>query len=117
MVGLKAPGVRQLRHTEQVDLVPDDQGGPRLREGREVTTNRSTFMPQRFGTTIAANRARLDAVEQLAQIHRWDPRTSDEETFSALTDLQRAGKIRYFGSSTSRPTGAVCCESEAKSRL
>jgi aryl-alcohol dehydrogenase-like predicted oxidoreductase len=28
------------------------------------------------------------------------PATSDEETLSALTDLQRAGKIRYFGSST-----------------
>ncbi|MET8032474.1 aldo/keto reductase [Streptomyces sp. NPDC005345] len=36
----------------------------------------------------------------LYQIHRWDPETSDEETLSALTDLQRAGKIRYFGSST-----------------
>ena len=36
----------------------------------------------------------------LYQIHRWDPATSDEETLSALTDLQRAGKIRYFGSST-----------------
>ncbi len=36
----------------------------------------------------------------LYQIHRWDPRTSDEETLAALTDLQRAGKIRYFGSST-----------------
>ncbi|MVN88250.1 aldo/keto reductase [Deinococcus sp. HMF7620] len=36
----------------------------------------------------------------LFQIHRWDPRTSDEETLAALTDLQRAGKIRYFGSST-----------------
>ncbi|NUU24265.1 MAG: aldo/keto reductase [Streptomycetaceae bacterium] len=36
----------------------------------------------------------------LYQIHRWDPRTADEETLSALTDLQRAGKIRYFGSST-----------------
>ncbi|MFF9047735.1 aldo/keto reductase [Streptomyces parvulus] len=36
----------------------------------------------------------------LYQIHRWDPDTSDEETLSALTDLQRAGKIRYFGSST-----------------
>ncbi|MGW3247319.1 aldo/keto reductase [Streptomyces sp. NPDC001070] len=36
----------------------------------------------------------------LYQIHRWDPRTSDEETLSALTDLQRAGKIRYFGTST-----------------
>jgi aryl-alcohol dehydrogenase-like predicted oxidoreductase len=36
----------------------------------------------------------------LYQIHRWDPNTSDEQTLSALTDLQRAGKIRYFGSST-----------------
>jgi aryl-alcohol dehydrogenase-like predicted oxidoreductase len=36
----------------------------------------------------------------LYQMHRWDPRTSDEETLSALTDLQTAGKIRYFGSST-----------------
>ncbi|MFG3057700.1 aldo/keto reductase [Streptomyces sp. NPDC048231] len=36
----------------------------------------------------------------LYQIHRWDPTTGDEETLSALTDLQRAGKIRYFGSST-----------------
>lgn len=36
----------------------------------------------------------------LYQMHRWDPSTSDEETLSALTDLQRAGKIRYFGSST-----------------
>jgi aryl-alcohol dehydrogenase-like predicted oxidoreductase len=36
----------------------------------------------------------------LYQIHRWDPNTSDEETLSALSDLQRAGKIRYFGSST-----------------
>ncbi|MFE1251895.1 aldo/keto reductase [Streptomyces sp. NPDC058735] len=36
----------------------------------------------------------------LYQVHRWDPRTGDEETLSALTDLQRAGKIRHFGSST-----------------
>ncbi|MFI5605750.1 aldo/keto reductase [Amycolatopsis sp. NPDC051903] len=36
----------------------------------------------------------------LYQMHRWDPTTSDEETLSALTDLQRAGKIRYFGAST-----------------
>jgi aryl-alcohol dehydrogenase-like predicted oxidoreductase len=35
----------------------------------------------------------------LYQVHRWDPTTTDEETLSALTDLQRAGKIRYFGSS------------------
>lgn len=44
-------------------------------------------------------RLAVDHVD-LYQIHRWDPNTSDEETLSALTDLQRAGKIRYFGSST-----------------
>jgi len=36
----------------------------------------------------------------LYQIHRPDPTVDTEETLSALTDLQRAGKIRYFGSST-----------------
>ncbi|MDF2977680.1 MAG: aldo/keto reductase [Actinomycetospora sp.] len=36
----------------------------------------------------------------LYQMHRWDPTTDDEETLAALTDLQQAGKIRYFGSST-----------------
>ena len=36
----------------------------------------------------------------LYQIHRWDPETDHDETLGALTDLQRAGKIRYFGSST-----------------
>jgi aryl-alcohol dehydrogenase-like predicted oxidoreductase len=39
-----------------------------IREGQEVATNRSTFMPQRFDTTIPSNRARLDAVEQLAKV-------------------------------------------------
>jgi aryl-alcohol dehydrogenase-like predicted oxidoreductase len=36
----------------------------------------------------------------LYQVHRPDPATDVEETLSALTDLQRAGTIRYFGSST-----------------
>lgn len=36
----------------------------------------------------------------LYQIHRPDWDTDLEETLGALTDLQRAGKIRYFGSST-----------------
>ena len=39
-----------------------------IRAGREITTSRSTFMPQRFDTTIPVNRARLDAVEQLAKV-------------------------------------------------
>jgi aryl-alcohol dehydrogenase-like predicted oxidoreductase len=36
----------------------------------------------------------------LYQIHRPSPDTDVEETLDALTDLRRAGKIRYFGSST-----------------
>lgn len=36
----------------------------------------------------------------LYQVHRPDRGTDDEETIAALTDLQRAGKIRAFGSST-----------------
>jgi aryl-alcohol dehydrogenase-like predicted oxidoreductase len=36
----------------------------------------------------------------LYQIHRPEAETDVEETLSALTDLQRQGKIRYFGSST-----------------
>jgi aryl-alcohol dehydrogenase-like predicted oxidoreductase len=36
----------------------------------------------------------------LYQVHRPDPDTNVEETLSALSDLQREGKIRAFGSST-----------------
>ena len=36
----------------------------------------------------------------LYQMHRPDPGTDVEETLAALTDLQRQGKIRVFGSST-----------------
>jgi aryl-alcohol dehydrogenase-like predicted oxidoreductase len=36
----------------------------------------------------------------LYQIHRPDPATAIDETLGALTDLIRAGKIRYAGSST-----------------
>ena len=36
----------------------------------------------------------------LYQIHRWDPETDHDETLGALTDLVRAGKVRYIGSST-----------------
>ncbi|MDX6280433.1 MAG: hypothetical protein QOH03_1504 [Kribbellaceae bacterium] len=57
---------------------------------------------RRWLVTELDNSLRRLGVEHvdLYQIHRWDPTTSDEETLSALTDLQRAGKIRYFGSST-----------------
>ncbi|WP_043639517.1 aldo/keto reductase [Nonomuraea candida] len=57
---------------------------------------------RRWLVTALENSLRRLGVDHvdLYQIHRWDPATSDEETLSALTDLRRAGKIRYFGSST-----------------
>lgn len=52
-------------------------------------------------TALEDSLRRLDVDHvDLYQVHRWDPTTGDEETLSALTDLQRAGKIRYVGSST-----------------
>jgi aryl-alcohol dehydrogenase-like predicted oxidoreductase len=39
----------------------------------------------------------------LYQIHRPEPDTDIDETLGALTDLVRAGKIRYFGCSTFPP--------------
>ncbi|MCX4093965.1 aldo/keto reductase [Nocardia sp. alder85J] len=57
---------------------------------------------RRWLTTAVEDSLRRLGVDHidLYQVHRWDPETGDEETLSALTDLQRAGKIRYFGSST-----------------
>lgn len=43
----------------------------------------------------------------LFQIHRLDPATSHDETLAALTDLVRAGKVRYLGSSTYPPSAIV----------
>ena len=39
-----------------------------VREGREITTSRSTILPERFDLAVPSNRARLDAVEELVKI-------------------------------------------------
>jgi aryl-alcohol dehydrogenase-like predicted oxidoreductase len=43
----------------------------------------------------------------LYQIHRPDPGTDIDETLAALSDLIRAGKVRYAGSSTFQPSQIV----------
>jgi aryl-alcohol dehydrogenase-like predicted oxidoreductase len=43
----------------------------------------------------------------LYQIHRPEPDTDIDETLGALTDLVRAGKVRYIGSSTFPPSQIV----------
>ncbi len=43
----------------------------------------------------------------LFQIHRLQPGCDHDETLGALTDLVRAGKVRYLGSSTYPPSAIV----------
>jgi aryl-alcohol dehydrogenase-like predicted oxidoreductase len=51
-------------------------------------------------------RLRTDWID-LYQIHRPEPGTDVDETLGALTDLVRAGKVRYLGSSTFPPSAIV----------
>lgn len=64
---------------------PNERGNSRVWIMREV--ERSLRRPQ------------TDHID-LYQIHRPEADTDIEETLGTLTDLQRQGKIRYFGSST-----------------
>jgi aryl-alcohol dehydrogenase-like predicted oxidoreductase len=52
----------------------------------------------------------------LYQIHRWDRGTDHDETLGALTDLVRAGKVRYIGSSTYPPSEIVTAQWVARER-
>ena len=52
----------------------------------------------------------------LYQIHRWDHDTDHDETLGALTDLVRAGKVRYVGSSTYPPSEIVAAQWVAEKR-
>jgi aryl-alcohol dehydrogenase-like predicted oxidoreductase len=52
----------------------------------------------------------------LYQVHRWDSGTGHDETLGALTDLVRAGKVRYLGSSTYPPSQIVAAQWAAQRR-
>jgi aryl-alcohol dehydrogenase-like predicted oxidoreductase len=52
----------------------------------------------------------------LYQVHRWDSGTDHEETLGALTDLVRAGKVRYLGSSTYPASEIVAAQWAAERR-
>ncbi|SNS66430.1 aldo/keto reductase [Rhodococcoides kyotonense] len=52
----------------------------------------------------------------LYQVHRPDPDTDIDETLSALTDLVRHGKIRYFGTTTFEPHQLVEAQIAAERR-
>jgi len=52
----------------------------------------------------------------LYQIHRYDPDTDNDETLGALTDLVRAGKVRYIGHSTFPVSAIVEAQWTARER-
>ena len=52
----------------------------------------------------------------LYQVHRWDADTHHDETLAALTDLVRAGKVRYLGSSTYPASEIVTAQWVAEKR-
>jgi aryl-alcohol dehydrogenase-like predicted oxidoreductase len=64
---------------------PNERGNSRLWITREVESSLRRLQTDRL---------------DLYQVHRPEAQTDIEETLAVLTDLQRQGKIRYFGSST-----------------
>jgi aryl-alcohol dehydrogenase-like predicted oxidoreductase len=66
-------------------------------EGRNRRGNSRLWIMRAVEESLA--RLGTDWID-LYQVHRPDPDTDIEETLSALTDLQRAGKIRAFGCSS-----------------
>ncbi|MEV6482088.1 aldo/keto reductase [Streptomyces sp. NPDC051576] len=75
------------------------QSGSDQRNG--TTLNRQGGSRRWIVKAVEASLRRLgtDHID-LYQMHRPDPATDIEESLSALTDLQRAGKVLYIGTST-----------------
>ncbi|MEO6880181.1 MAG: aldo/keto reductase [Mycobacteriaceae bacterium] len=75
-----------------MDVAMGVEGGDPNRRG-----NSRRWIEQEVEASL--RRLQTDWID-LYQVHRPDTGTDDDETIAALTDLQRAGKIRAFGSST-----------------
>ncbi len=69
----------------------------RMGEGPNRSGNSRRWIVQEVEASL--RRLQTDWID-LYQVHRPEPSTDIDETLGALTDLVRAGKIRYFGSST-----------------
>jgi aryl-alcohol dehydrogenase-like predicted oxidoreductase len=69
----------------------------RVGDGPNRSGNSRRWIVQALENSL--QRLQTDWID-LYQVHRPEPSTDIDETLGALTDLVRAGKIRYFGSST-----------------
>src|SRR5215475_1816591 len=69
----------------------------RMGEGPNRSGNSRRWIVQEVEASL--RRLQTDYID-VYQAHRPEPDTDVDETLGALTDLVRAGKIRYFGTST-----------------
>jgi aryl-alcohol dehydrogenase-like predicted oxidoreductase len=76
----------------QMDVAPGEKGGDPNHRG-----NSRRWIVKELENSL--RRLGTDWID-LYQVHRPEPETEVGETLAALTDLQREGKIRAFGSST-----------------
>jgi aryl-alcohol dehydrogenase-like predicted oxidoreductase len=67
--------------------------------GADVNARGSSRRWLTAAVDASLRRLRTDWID-VYQVHRHDPETDHDETLGALTDLVRAGKIRYAGTST-----------------
>jgi len=67
--------------------------------------------------SVEASLRRLDTDHlDLLQVHRPDPDTDIDDTLGALSDLVRAGKIRYYGTTTFEPHQVLEAQYVARAR-
>ena len=94
--------------------LPGDQGAR-----QDGATTRTSSATRGAGSSQevenSLRRLRTDWID-LYQIHRPELDTDIDETLGALTDLVRAGKVRYIGSSTFPPSAVVEAQWVAEKR-
>jgi len=79
------------------DIVLATKVHGRMGEGPNRSGNSRRWIVQEVEDSLG--RLQTDWID-IYQVHRPEPDTDIDETLGALTDLVRAGKIRYLGSST-----------------
>ncbi len=86
----------QVLGDDRKRIVLASKFGMAMADGEEMQGGSRRYIISALEASL--RRLKTDWID-LYQYHRPDPRTPIDETLEALTELQRAGKIRYFGSS------------------
>jgi len=87
--------IKEALHPYPADLVIATKGGlTRQGPNQWLPVGRPEYLRQ--CVEMSLRRLRLERID-LYQLHRIDPKVPVEESLGALTDLQKAGKIRHIG--------------------